>query len=119
METPYAVADLQNPSTLQLVTRVMACAAARLDSEVIVTQVGYGLKQLDWSDETWNYVIVRGHPIWVAGRPDRRHIVIDKFVEAIRTEFKAGTTIEVEALGPDPEDRVVVRWGRSRHSIGD
>lgn len=118
METNYTIKDLQNPSTLQLVTKVMGCVEDRLDSKLLVEEVGYGLNQLDWSDENWNYAVVRGTPIWVSRRPDRREAVVADFVKTLKSNLGLAD-VEVEPKGPDPEDRVVVRWGKTRTSIGD
>lgn len=120
MENAYTVKDLQNPSTLQLVGNVMSCVEPSTSAPpLLVEEIGWGLNQLDWSDETWSYAIVRGHPIWVSGRPERREKSVNEFVVTLKSVLGLKGEVEVEPKGPDPEDRVVVRWGKSRHSIGD
>lgn len=117
METPYKISDMQNPWVRELVAQVTGLFSTRLDSHLLLEEVGYGLNQLDWTDETWNYVVVRGTPIWVSGRPDRREALVKEFISKFETlGFK---NLEVYAPSDEPEARVTIRWGKSRHSIGD
>lgn len=119
METPYKISDLQNPSIRELVAQVTGLFPARLDSHLLLEEVGYGLNQLDWTDETWNYVVVRGTPVWVSNNVERRHDLVHHFVASLRSKMGIVGPIEVEAMSSEPEARVTIRWGKSRHSIGD
>jgi len=116
METVYTIRDLQNTHTLDFLNRVMSIVNSVSKEDLLVEKVGYGLNQLDWTDETWNFMTFRCHPIWVSRRPDRKAELVEKLLAALRPAFG---DLETEYVGDGPEDKVIVRWGRSRRSIGD
>ena len=116
METVYTIRDLQNTHTLDFLNRVMSIVNSVDQEALLVLKVGYGLNQLDWADETWNFMTFRCHPIWVSGRPERKAELVEKLFAALRANFG---DLEAEYVGDGPEDGVIVRWGRSRQKIWD
>jgi hypothetical protein len=118
METSFKIQDMQNPSVLTLISRVMKAASRLTSDKIIIEEVGYGLNQLAWRDETWDYVRFRATPIWVSRRLDRRTAVAEDFMTALREELHA-SDLSLVVDDDEPESRMVVRWGKTSHKIGD
>ena len=118
METNFKTQDLQNHHTLTHLSKVMSAANSVTPGTLIVEEVGFGLKQLAYRDETWDFVLFRCHPLDVSGRPERKQKMVDGFKAALIEAFGADD-LTIELKGEDLTDRVIFRWNLQSHKVMD
>lgn len=87
---------------------------------IILEDFGTWLRQSSWTDESGWYITFRVHPIIVAGRPERKGAIAQKFMDVIEKEvFLSHKDKAFIMLDESSEGRMEVFYRLDTTSIGD